>query len=627
MPEHIQRRIGWQILTLILASATLMAPDCAVGQGSLSAASAGWHPASAPLMTRWAKLVSPSNALKEYPRPQMVRTRWQSLNGLWDYALTDAGATDVPVAYTGKILVPYPYESALSGVGKVSIPDQCLWYQHTFTVPTAWRSGGQRVLLHFGAVNYDSQVWVNGTELGKHEGGYDAFDFDITDALKPGDNTLIVSAQNPLRSDTADAQVLGKQRLHPGGIFYTAATGIWQSVWLEPVPAAHITGLTLTPDIDHETLHVKVDTDGPPQSVTVTALDGTHKAFVTTGKAGTDITLLISHPHFWSPDDPYLYNLRVSLDGKDSDSVYSYFAMRKVSLGKDTQDRTCILLNNKPLLQIGMLDQGYWPDGIYTAPTDEALKYDIQMAKKLGFNLLRKHAKVEPDRWYYWTDRLGMLVWQDMPQCFAGRDNTLTDAAKAQWLVEWQREVATHINHPSIIVWTTFNEGWGQHDTEQIVTLTKQWDPSRLVNNASGWNDMHVGDIQDTHDYPGPGSGTPEPTRAAVNGEFGGVTMRVPDHMWTTDVVGYGQTLSQGWQVTQKYQDLLKNAYSLSKDRGTCAFVYTQITDVEQESNGIMTYDRAVVKPIPEIITAANQGKFLPLPPQPQLPVNTEAKR
>lgn len=577
------------------------------------------------LPTRWDAQVSLTAPLPEYPRPQMTREKWQSLNGSWDYGLTDQAATAAPDSYSGKILVPYPYEAALSGVGKPSLPDQRLWYRRTFTVPATWRTNGQRVLLHFGAVNWDSTVAVNGQPIGAHRGGYDAFDFDITTALKPGSNELIVSAWNPVRADLPNAQVLGKQRLHPGGIFYTAATGIWQSVWLEPVPAAHIAGLKITPDVDAKTLHVTVQAEGAAGAqVTLTLrapmLDGAvinRRGPATSGAVGTELTLSLTNPHLWSPDDPYLYDLYVTLtqNGKAVDRVGSYFAMRKISLGKDDQGRTRIFLNNKFLFQVGALDQGYWPDGIYTAPTDDALRYDIETAKKLGLNLLRKHAKVEPDRWYYWTDKLGMLVWQDMPQAFGD----LGDEAKAQWLTEWKREIATHYNHPSIIVWTTFNEGWGENtfDVAGVVALTKQLDPTRLVNDASGWTDKGVGDIADTHAYPGPWSGKPEADRAAVNGEFGGVTMRVDGHMWTTDVMGYGATLKEGRLVTKKYQQLLRTAYDLRASQGTSAFVYTQLTDVEQESNGFLTYDRAILKPDPAIVAAANRGQFLPLPPNP----------
>ena len=567
------------------------------------------------LPTRWDKDVSPTSPLPEYPRPQMARKQWLSLNGPWDYALSDQAAAVAPTDYAGKILVPFPYEAALSGVGKPSVPDQRLWYRRTFRIPGGWKD--RRVLLHFGAVNWDSTISVSGKPVGAHRGGYDAFEFDITDALKPGANELVVSAWNPIRADVPDAQVIGKQRLHPGSIFYTGATGIWQTVWLEPVPAAHIASVQMTPDIDAKRLRLTVQADGATGArVQVTATNGTAKVASLSGAAGTELSLPITSPHLWTPDDPHLYGLRVTLmqGSKAADSVDSYFAMRKISLGKDDQGRTRPLLNNQFVFQVGALDQGYWPDGIYTAPTDEALRFDIEAAKRFGFNLLRKHAKVEPERWYYWTDKLGMLVWQDMPQAFG----TLNDEAKAQWEIEWRREIATHSNHPSIIVWTAFNEGWGQHDTPAIVALTKQLDPSRLVNNASGWNDAKVGDIADTHAYPGPWSGKPEPTRAAVNGEFGGVTMRVPGHVWTTgEVMGYGATLQEGRLVTKRYQQLLRAGYELMQSQGTSALVYTQLTDVEQEINGLLTYDRAVVKPDLAIVAAANKGRFLPLPPNP----------
>jgi len=582
----------------------------------VSAAPAGAQtPSGGSLPTRWAKLVSPANALPDYPRPQMTRTRWQSLNGSWDYGLTDSAATAPPATYNGKILVPFAYEAPLSGVGKASPVTQRLWYRRTFTVPAAWRTGGQRVLLHFGAVNWDSTVSVNGQAMGEHKGGYTGIDYDVTDALKLGANELVVSAYNPMTTDNPNAQVIGKQRTHSGSIFYTGATGIWQSVWLEPVPSAHIASLKITPDIDAKVLHLTVQTDGAAGArVQVTATDGPRTVARTAGTAGAEITLPIPSPHLWSPSDPHLYGLRVSLAAKNGDAVGSYFAMRKVSLGKDAQGRTRPMLNNQFVFQVGALDQGYWPDGIYTAPTDDALKSDIVAAKQLGFNLLRKHAKVEPERWYYWTDKLGMLVWQDMPQAFGN----LNDVAKQQWETEWRSEVAEFYNHPSIIVWTTFNEGWGQHDTEQIVALTKQLDPTRLVNNASGWTDKGVGDLHDTHAYPGPWSDMPEPTRAAVNGEFGGVTMRVDGHtLFQGRVMGYGATLSSGWKTTKRYQELLRNAYGIEESRGTSAVVYTQLTDVEQELNGLLTYDRAVTKVDPAIVAAANRGRFLPLPPDP----------
>ena len=582
-----------------------------------SSSTADWKMPQVPLVTKWAAAVSPTNALPEYPRPQMVRKDWMNLNGLWDYGLTDRGAQDAP-SYTGKILVPYPYESALSGIAGKSIPHQRLWYHRTFSVPTAWN--GQRVLLHFGAVNWDCTVAVNGKSVGAHKGGYTGFDFDITDDLSSGDNDLVVSASNPLLTDQPDAQVLGKQRDHSFVVFYTSTTGIWQTVWLEPVPVNHIVSLKMTPDIDNNLLHLTVQASSPGQ-VAISASDGSPIAVAqATGASDTNVDLTLVNPHLWSPDDPHLYDLKVTLlnNNQPADSVTSYFGMRKVSLGKDDQGRTCVFLNNKAILQIGLLDQGFWPDGIYTAATDDALHADMDNAKKLNFNLMRKHAKVEPQRWYYWADKLGFLVWQDMPQAFAAapRGTTFSDTFRQEWLKEWQEELDQFHNSPSIIVWTPFNENWGVHDIASIVDLTKKTDPSRLIDsNTGGDRDMQIGDFVDDHAYPGPGSESPETSRAAVNGEFGGITMSVPAHRWTKDTFGYGTVYHRGYPATKRYQELMKAAYKLVKDKGTCAFVYTEITDVEEEINGLYTYDREVMKMDPAIVAAANKGEFPSMPP------------
>ncbi|RYX83012.1 glycoside hydrolase family 2 [bacterium] len=578
---------------------------------------AQWKPAASSLKTQWAALVTPKNALPDYPRPQLVRKNWQSLNGLWSYGVNHYSSLLAPGIMDGQILVPFPYESALSGVGKPSPVNEKVWYRRTFNVPKGWMN--QKVMLHFGAVNYEATVILNSRTIGTHKGGYDSFDFDVSEQLREGDNEIVVAVRNPIKVDVEDAQVVGKQRINPGGIFYTGATGIWQSVWLEPVPVENIKSLKITPDIDSSQVRLTVRSSGnSPVTIAVTAEK--KKVATVTGTANSEIVIPIPNARLWSPDTPFLYDLKVTLGkGKTADNVDSYFAMRKISLGKDDQGRTSILFNNKPLFQVGALDQGYWPDGIYTAPTDAALKFDIETAKTLGWNMLRKHAKVEPARWYYWTDKLGMLVWQDMPQMFGGREGALSDVAKAQFNTEWRHIIEQNYNSPSIVVWTTFNEGMGQHDTPQVVDFTRQLDPTRLVNNASGWVDKNVGDMHDTHDYPGPGSKDPEANRAAVNGEFGGITMSVPGHRWqnNADVMGYGATIKSGWLATKRYQDLLKKAYDLNKTKGTSAVVYTQITDVEQEINGLLTYDRAVMKPDVKVIAAANKGQFLPLPPNP----------
>lgn len=596
--------------------ALIAATTLTLGQLCLAQTNQNWKPAKSPLVTRWTKEVSPSNALPEYPRPQLARKNWVNLNGLWDYSVSPQNAT-APTASNGKILVPFPYESGLSGVGKASIPNQKLWYKRSFTVPATWK--GQRVKLHFGAVTHEAEVWVNGKKVGAHTGSYNGFSFDITGALKTGANSLVVSAVNPLDDNT---QVLGKQRRQSGGIFYTGATGIWQTVWLEPVPVAHIESIKLTPNIDNQTLRVGIDSTYP-KLVKVTALDGNKVVATVSGSSRNELVVPVKNPKLWSPEKPNLYRLKVELLNKPTDKapvdrVDSYFAMRKISLGKDEKGQTKIFFNNKFVFQVGALDQGYWPDGLYTAPTDAALKYDIEVAKKLGFNLLRKHAKVEPERWYYHADKLGMLVWQDMPQMF-GEERHWTPAVKAQWEKEWREEIKQFYNFPSIVVWTVFNEAWGQHDTEKITALTKQLDPSRLINSVSGWTDKNVGDIHDFHDYRGPGAPNPSATRAAVCGEFGGLSLPYKGRRWdeSVDIMGYGATIRTPWELTKLYQELLRKAYDLRDNKGTSAVVYTQIVDVEQEVNGLVTYDRDIIKPDLAVAVAANKGRFIPLPPNP----------
>jgi hypothetical protein len=578
-----------------------------------------WQPAKGPLMTRWAKDVSPVKTLPEHPRPQMVRSEWQNLNGLWNYAICPA-KEDQPNAADGQILVPYPIESALSGVMKPVGVENRLWYLRSFEVPAKWRENGLRVLLHFGAVDWESTVLVNGQQVGTHRGGYDEFSFDITDALTAsGPQQLVVAVWDPT---DLGPQARGKQVRRPNGIWYTAVTGIWQTVWLEPVPASSVAQLTLTPDIDAGVVKVKVETRGVPAGLTFssTALTDDGTAVGTASGQSADLELKIPSAKLWSPDNPYLYSLRVKLqrDGKEIDEVTTYFGMRKISLGKDETGTPRILLNNKPLVQVGPLDQGWWPDGLYTAPTDEALKYDIEVTKQLGFNMARKHVKVEPARWYYWCDKLGLLVWQDMPSGQLPRGSeTRTEEAAKQFELELKRMIDQLRSHPSIVMWVPFNEGWGQYDTERITEWTKKYDPTRLVNNASGWTDKHVGDVIDMHNYPGPNVPKLEATRAAVLGEFGGLGLSLAGHTWKDAANWSYRGFKTNEELAAGYVALMRRLHALFGKPGLNAAVYTQITDVEIEVNGLLTYDRAIIKGDAQQIAAANRKLFTPPPPPP----------
>jgi hypothetical protein len=594
---------------------------------------ADWAPKTAPLMTRWAKDVDPAKPLPEYPRPTMVRPDWQNLNGLWDYAIRPKGEGK-PEKWDGSICVPFPVESALSGVMKLVGPDNRLWYRRTFTVPAKW-SG--KTLLHFGACDWETTVWVNGKELGKHQGGYDPFTFELPDNLPSGaEQELVVSVWDP--SD-AGPQPRGKQVRRPNGIWYTPTTGIWQTVWIEPVKATYVKSLQITPDVDKNEIVIQAEIEGNQEDYGISyAIDYPEE------RGGVKITTASFSPEankrftvglanrakvkLWTPNTPHLFNLRLALVKKGGDPsaavdiVSSYFAMRKTSLGKDEHGVTRLMLNNKPVFQFGPLDQGFWPDGLYTAPTDEALKSDIEMTKKLGFNMARKHVKVEPERWYYWCDNLGLMVWQDMPS----GDREAGNRARAQIrrspesIEIYNRELKAMIdarrNHPCIVMWVPFNEGWGQFDTERVTKWVKEYDPSRLVNCASGWNDFPVGDVHDIHVYRGPGSPKPEEKRAAVLGEFGGLGLPLKGHTWVESDKnwGYGGALNDKEELTQTYLDLIDRLHPLIGDPGLSAAIYTQTTDVEVEVNGLMTYDREVVKMPVDQISAAHQRLHTPPP-------------
>ena len=578
-----------------------------------------WKPAKGPLMTRWSKDVRADNVHSEYPRPQMVRKDWLGLNGLWDYAIVpkDQGRCE---SFDGKILVPFAVESALSGVMKAVGEDKRLWYRRVFELPIEWR--GKRILLNFGAVDWETTAWVNGKVVGTHRGGYDSFSFDITDALKAGgEQEIVLSVWDPTGSDF---QPCGKQVEKPHKIWYTAVTGIWQSVWLEPVEPAHVRRLKILPDIDAETVTVTALCSAGATGLIAEAevKDGWFTVSKGSGGVGEKIVLRISKPKLWSPERPFLYDLKVTLkDARDKvvDSVTSYFGMRKISLGKDEKGVTRIFFNNKILFQYGPLDQGWWPDGLYTAPSDEALRYDIEVTKELGCNMARKHVKIEPARWYYWCDKLGLLVWQDMPSGTVRHRGAprkeRSEESKQRFEHELKRMIDAFKNHPSIIMWVVFNEGWGQYDTQRLAKWVKDYDPSRLVNEASGYTNFNSGEVYDAHAYPGPEAPANEPNRAAVLGEFGGLGLPISGHTWQ-DKENWGyRSFKSREELTEAYVTLLGKVRPLIEN-GLCAAVYTQTTDVEIEVNGLLTYDRAMIKMDAEKVAVLNRALIEGLKPK-----------
>ena len=570
-----------------------------------------WQLQQAPVMSPWAQLVDPAAPLPEYPRPQMTRASWLNLNGIWEFKAGNVG-DPVPTNQTlaGEILVPFPMESAISGVA-AQYPRS--WYRRQFVVPPAW--SGQKILLHLEAVDWESEVYLDGVSVGIHRGGYDNMTYDITSKVTAaGPHELIVRVYDP--TDLA-GYPRGKQTLDKAlnDVVYTSCTGIWQTVWLEPVPLTSVADLKLVPDIDNSRLNVTVTLAGPTAGVTVTAVakDGGTIVGTVTGAPNTVLQLSVPSPKLWSPTSPFLYDLEIKVTNGASqlDSVGSYFGMRKISLGT-ANGFVKMFLNNQFTFQYGPLDQGYWPDGIYTPPTDDALKSDIEQAKILGCNMIRKHIKVESARWYYWADKLGMLVWQDMPSC-----NSYNSATQpidtTQFKAELTRMVESHWNNPSIISWVIFNEGQGQHDTVALVADVKARDPSRLVNGASGYSDFNVGDILDSHNYTDPVCPT-SAARAVVCGEYGGVGLPVTNHIWGT---GFEYTtVADSNALATKFEDMGLQLSELVRNNGLSAAVYTQITDVESELNGFLTYDRQVRKPDADRIRAsiAQAGSTITFP-------------
>lgn len=586
-----------------------------------------WILQSARITSKWAKEVHPKEVLKEYPRPQMEREQWYNLNGLWEYAIVQRD-TDTPDEFEGKILVPFALESALSGVQKRLSPGQRLWYKCNFAIPQNWKN--KDILLNFGAVDWEATVYINGVELGTHQGGYDPFSFDISHVLKSsGDQELVVSVWDPTSEGT---QARGKQVSKPGGIWYTPVSGIWQTVWLEPVSKQSISSLKITPDIDQNQLAIRAKsrtgiTDDC--EIHVEAFEDEMKVASATGKLNSDIILSIKDAKLWSPDHPFLYDLRVTLrsNGKKMDEVSSYFAMRKISVGLTDDGHERLFLNNNALFQLGTLDQGWWPGGLYTAPSDEALRYDIEITKNSGFNMIRKHVKVEPARWYYHCDRLGMLVWQDMPNGdkgadwrgpsgFDGREMRRTAQSAHQFRKEWKEIMNDFYHFPSIVMWVPFNEAWGQFSTVEIINWTKQYDPSRLVNGPSGGNFFPAGHTVDQHQYPGPGMPdlnlhAPNITegRVLVLGEFGGLGLPIKDHLWQTDKNWGYRNYDDRAELLDNYRKLIKKM-PLLMEKGLAAAIYTQTTDVEGEVNGLMTYDREIAKMDPGEVKKINSALF-----------------
>ncbi|UZK67688.1 glycoside hydrolase family 2 protein [Sphingomonas sp. M1-B02] len=592
-----------------------------------------------PIVSKWGKAVTAENAWRSYPRPQMVRRDWLNLNGRWDYAITKAAAPQ-PTKMDGKILVPFAVESRLSGVARKLLPDSRLWYRRNFTLPASWAN--KRTLLHFGAVDFKSAVWVNGALAGTHIGGSDPFSFDVSPFLKPGANEIVVQVADP--SSTGE-QPRGKQTLEPRGIWYTAVSGIWQTVWLEPVPDLHIQEVRAVPDIDAGTLAVDVllnSGGSPSDAVRVTALAKGKAIASTVVRGNRRATLAIPNARLWNPDDPYLYDLRVELIsvtppagagdprnglapmtkaetqafakapvvGGVRDSVDSYFGMRKISTGPHpATGKPTLLLNNKPLFHNGVLDQGWWPESLLTPPSEEAAASDIIFLKKAGFNMLRKHIKVEPAQYYHDADRLGMLIWQDMPSGAFGDQSvrrgsetqaTFSSPAMAQYQAELARMIGALRHFPSIVMWVTNNEGWGQYDAKSVGAIAKTMDPSRLVNNASGWLDIEGSgsDVYDIHTYDEvPVAPEPHGDRVLVTGEYGGVGLPIADHLWFTDRdARIYQFATDKNDYRARYKRKFDEIVRQARELGVAAAVYTQTSDVEGEVNGLLTYDRAVEK-------------------------------
>jgi hypothetical protein len=572
-----------------------------------------WKISENPILTKWVEDVDPLKPWLQYPRPDLLRNAWMNLNGIWEYSITPKGTK--PDKWDGSILVPFPVESSLSGVKKRISENENLWYRRTFSIPNVWNK--KHILLNFEACDWETTVWVDGNEIGTHRGGYDPFTFDITSSLTDKKlHELIVCVWDPTDKGT---QPRGKQVLTPGSIWYTPTTGIWQTVWIEPVNESYIESFRIVTNADEGTITIKPELKNSDAGLFVVKIKKEGKTVATaTGNAGNEISVKIKDPVLWSPENPFLYDINIELknNGRTVDKVKSYTGIRKISIGKTTDGFTRMLLNNEFIFQNGPLDQGFWPDGIYTPPTEEAMVYDLQMTKEMGFNMLRKHVKVENRIFYYWCDKMGILVWQDMPSGDKSISGNMPDIDKSkesteQYEIELKRMIETKYNHPSIIMWVPFNEGWGQFETGRITQLITDYDPTRLVNSTSGWTDRGTGHINDIHHYPDPLVQKAEEKRAIVIGEFGGLGLPVQGHTWEQKNWGY-RNMDDTLQLLSKYEAYYDLVHRFVKENGLSATIYTQTTDVETETNGLMTYDRKINKMGLKNVFMANQNIIAP---------------
>lgn len=586
-----------------------------------------WKPAGERIKTVWAEKIDVKNVLPEYPRPLLERSEWINLNGLWKFAVANKKSGEVPI-FNSEILVPFSMGSSLSGLGIGMVKHKNYVYERGFSIPQNWL--GKRVILNFGAVYWEAEVFVNGKMQGSHQGGFTPFSFDITDSLKSGENTLRVVVSNPYDDRVSHGKVstipIDDSRPSP-----FSAGGIWQTVWLEPVEKIYIKNIVIGSDIDSSILKFKVDSSSSNAKTEIKVFDDDKLLACSSANVGEFIEVKLDSPKLWSPDSPFLYRVEVSLsaEGKLVDRAKSYAAMRKISTSKKN-GVTKIFINNKQLYQFGLLDHGVWSDGAMTAPTDEALKFDIEMTKRWGFNMIRKHVKIEPARWYYHCDKLGVLVWQDMPHAYSPwsaesaqklkdkkakiwygakiiQADSLERTARSEQMYrkELKEMIDALYSQPCIVVWVPFNEGWGQFKTKQIADWTKAYDPSRLVNAASGGNILpDAGDILDGHGYTRPSFGAVDVNRAQVSGEFGGIMYIVEGHVFDPSGKnhGYGKD-KQGNPLSPKSREeffsylkpCIEELFPLIK-RGSCAAVYTQTSDSGREVNGLMSIDRKFMK-------------------------------